>query len=99
MEDIIRFYHIFERLLDEDFIFVDPSVDFRSLCLAIGAPADKLDSYIFSEIGLSGDSVIDHYRAIWLDSIVAKYGVSFQKNYYLCPIRPTAYGQRTETKQ
>ena len=77
MKDILRFYTIFERLLDEDFIFIDPSVDFRSICLAIGAPVAGLDSFVFNELGMSGDSVIDSYRTIWRDSIVAKYGVSF----------------------
>ena len=88
MKDISRFYFLFEKLLDEDFVFIDPSVNFRSLCRMIGAPGKKLDSYIYNELGMNGDAVIACYRAQWYASIIEKYGKSFRKNYYLCPIRP-----------
>ncbi|MBO7544137.1 MAG: hypothetical protein J6T02_00975 [Bacteroidales bacterium] len=99
MKDISRFYALFEKLLDEDSLFIDPSVGFDSICRMIGAPRRKLDSYIYKELGMHGDSVIACYRAQWYASIIAKYGKSFRKNYYLCPIRPIAGKLRTETKQ
>lgn len=64
MKDILHFYSLFGQLLDEDLIYIDPSVDFRSICKMIGAPEAELDSYIYEELGLDGDAVIARYRAI-----------------------------------
>ena len=64
MKDILHFYSLFGRLLDKDLIYIDPSVDFRSICKMIGAPEAKLDSFIYKELGMDGDAVIARYRAI-----------------------------------
>jgi hypothetical protein len=78
MNDIFHFYVLFEKLLDEDFLFVHPSVDFRSLCGAIGAPRRRLDNYIKSELGMTGDEVISAYRSQWERGLQSKYGKSFR---------------------
>lgn len=78
MKDILHYYSLFERLLEEGLVLADPSADFSSICAMIGAPEEKLDSFIFEELGMDGDAVIARYRAL------------SKKNYYLCPIRPSA---------
>ena len=78
MKKIFHFYSLFGKLLDEDFLFVDPSVDFRWICRALGAPRRKLDKYIYSELGMGGDEVISAYRSQWERRLQSKYGISFR---------------------
>ena len=78
MRNLYRFYSLFEKLLDEDLIFIDHTMDFRRLCKAIGAPCRKLDSLIFDELGMGGDDVIKCYRDQWERGLNAKYGKSFR---------------------
>ena len=78
MKKIFHFYSLFRKLLDEDFLFVDPSVDFRRICKAMGAPRRRLDEYIYSELGMGGDEVIRTYRSWWERGLQSKYGKSFR---------------------
>ncbi|MBR6001447.1 MAG: hypothetical protein IK045_01130 [Bacteroidales bacterium] len=99
MEDLNHFYALFEKMIDEDSVYIDPSVDFHSICLVLGAPEKKLGDLIFEELGMDADSLLARLRELREQSLVEKYGNSFQKNYYLCPIRPSAGRKSTETKQ
>ena len=78
MKDIFHFYALFEKLLDEEYLFIHPSVDFRSICRAIRAPRRRLDKYIYSELGMGGDEVIRTYRRWWERGLQSKYGKSFR---------------------
>ena len=78
MKDIFHYYLLFEKLLDEEYLFVHPEVDFRTLCEAFRAPRRRLDNYINSELGMTGDEVIRTYRRLWERGLRSKYGKSFR---------------------
>jgi len=54
-------YAAFEKAMDEDKVYID--LDFEDICLASGIDRDALDKLIFREIGLSGQELVDFYRA------------------------------------
>ena len=75
MEDIDEQYRIFEKLLDEEQVYKDGTVDFRGLCRAMGADPDRLGALILSETGYGGDEIISSLRRDWTEGMSAKYGL------------------------
>ena len=61
MEKIMKDYAAFERVMDEDKVFLDLS--FEEICAAIGADQETLDRLILSEIGIDGRGLVDFYRS------------------------------------
>lgn len=63
METIEKNYADFERLMIEEKSYLDGTLSFKTICLAIGADQGALDSLIQEELGFSGQSLIDYLRA------------------------------------
>lgn len=72
-KNIQQSYELFCRLMNEDHIFLIPSLSFSSLCRALAVSASALDRKIFEELGLGGVQLIEHYRATYPESIAFKY--------------------------
>lgn len=68
-------YELFSRLLLEDKIFMDSNISFSLLCSWIGADRRKLDAYIKSELGCSGEGLMETYRAMEFERIADKYKI------------------------
>jgi len=72
-KNIQQSYELFCRLMNEDHIFLIPSITFPLLCSALGVSASALDRAVFDELGLSGSQLIEHYRATYPRSLQVKY--------------------------
>lgn len=61
-ESIKIAYEIFSGLLIEDRLYLISGLDCARMCKWIGVPEKELDSYIYSELGYSGDELIQELR-------------------------------------
>lgn len=68
---------LFERLLNEDKLYLFPELDFSRICAAIGISTRELDAYVREELGIGGQNLMDIYRAAFPDEIKEKYGIEF----------------------
>ena len=68
-------YEIFSRMLLEDKIFMDSNISFNMLCSWIGADRKQLNAYIKKELGLSGECLMQTYRAMEMERIAGKYKI------------------------
>ena len=68
---------LFERLLNEDKLYLSPELDFSRICAAIGISTRELDAYVREELGIGGQNLMDIYRAAFPDEIKEKYGIEF----------------------
>jgi len=55
-------YTNFEIIMDSGKIYLDPSVDFRTICRKIGASPLHLNSILKKELGVSGKEILSKYR-------------------------------------
>ena len=60
---ILEAYEAFGRMMLEDELYRDSSVTFEDLCSGLGVGAGELDGYVFSEMGLTGQQLMDAYRS------------------------------------
>ncbi len=62
METTDRCYAAFARLLEEGETFRDPSLTFTELCARAGADPEALETLLSSELGFSGEALLEEYR-------------------------------------
>lgn len=63
MEDkLYNEYAEFERLLDNERIFLEQSVTFRDICRKIGADPSDLEAALAEELGVCGEEILEVYR-------------------------------------
>jgi len=55
-------YVLFERLLDEEKVYLDSSLSFDKLCQLIGIDPDSLNKLLLDEHGLNGEEILNIYR-------------------------------------
>ena len=60
--DITDWYDELGRLLGEERIYEDPSMDFKTICRRIGAPPRVMDRLLRRELGVGGDTLIVSFR-------------------------------------
>ena len=68
-------FELFYRLLEEEKVYMVPGVTFVKICGWIGADAGEMDSYIESELGYSGDGILEAYREGHEKRLEDKYGI------------------------
>lgn len=62
MKSIEEIYEEFGRLLEEKKVHKDKSCDFVSVCRMLDTDPEEFGKYVFSQVGMSGDEVLDLYR-------------------------------------
>lgn len=55
-------YELFGRLMTEDKIYEDPSMDFKKACALAGIRPCVLDRLLKKELGVNGNELLDNYR-------------------------------------
>ena len=70
MITLLASYRVFWDLLDRERVYLDPSLDFPTICAFIGIPPENLDNLLFQETGLHGQDILTHFR-----------GIDFSMNY------------------
>lgn len=68
-------FRLFEKLLNEEKLYLCPAIDFPRICSAIGVDARKLDAYVWEELGMGGQKLMDAYRSAFPEEIEEKYGI------------------------
>jgi hypothetical protein len=68
MDNILEGYSRLMALAGRDSVLSDPTIGFEQLCRIAGVAFPVMDSYVFSELGLSGDELINRFRQQYFDS-------------------------------
>ncbi len=69
-------YAAFGRLMNEEKVYIDPSVDFAAVCRWLGMDAEALDAVLREELGYGGDGLMEAYRRLYRASLSEKYGIN-----------------------
>lgn len=68
-------YAVFERLVDEEMIFLAPDYGFGRVCGLLGVPRAEMDALLERELGLGGDALFASLRAAFPERLERKYGL------------------------
>ena len=68
MDNILEGYSRLMALAGRDSVLSDPTIGFEQLCRIAGVDFPVMDSYVFSELGLPGDELINRFRQQYFDS-------------------------------
>lgn len=55
-------YLRFERLMDNEKVYRNPDITFRSICRRLAISPSSLEEILLRELGMSGDELVDFYR-------------------------------------
>lgn len=64
MTVIQKVYSEFYRLLEEEKIYRDETLDFNAICAMLEISPEEFDAYLFEELGFSGAEIIARYRKL-----------------------------------
>lgn len=73
--DDIR-YAAFGDLLVQERIYIDPSIDFRTVCAWLSVRPAALDRLLVRELGYSGDGLFAEYRRRYREGLEEKFGIN-----------------------
>ena len=62
MENFKEEFELFGKLLEEQEVYLDPACTFSTICDRMGVQEDKFGEYVFANVGLTGDQVLEVYR-------------------------------------
>ena len=62
MSTIENKYATFWRLLENNKVYLEPSVSFRGLCRLLNVGPRCFDRFLFSELGFHGEEILASYR-------------------------------------
>lgn len=62
MENFDEIYERFGRLLEDDRPYADPACTFEGICRSLGADPAAFGEYVFSQVGMTGEEVLEVYR-------------------------------------
>ncbi len=62
MEKLFSVYAEFEKMVVEDRIYEDDTVDFASICGALGVSPEELDKLLVEELGYTGEEYLAELR-------------------------------------
>lgn len=69
-------FELFAALLEDEKIYLDPSVTFERICGWLETSPAEMDSYLMDTIGYSGDDILKTYRGGMALYFMEKYGIS-----------------------
>lgn len=55
-------FPFFFRLMETDRIWLDPDVDFGSICRILDVPPGRFDRFLYGELGFHGEEILSLYR-------------------------------------
>lgn len=73
--DIEKYFELFSVLLEEEKVYMDPTLTFAELCRRIGVESRLLDRCLMSELGFSGSDILKAYRGAASSYFWKKYGI------------------------
>ena len=68
-------YAVFERLVDEEMIYLAPDYGFGRVCRMLGVARAEMDALLERELGLEGDALFASLRAALPERLERKYGL------------------------
>ena len=69
-------YAVFERLVDEEMIYLTPDYGFGRVCRMLGVARAEMDALLERELGLDGDALFASLRAALPERLERKYGLN-----------------------
>lgn len=61
-ERLLTAYERFSRLMTDERLYLNPNINYESVCRLLGVEPTALDRILEREIGYSGSAVIRHFR-------------------------------------
>lgn len=62
MATLIKLFKRFEKLMDEDEIYLDPDIDFDGICRMLHCSPSDLNEYLEDQFGMDGEAILERYR-------------------------------------
>lgn len=66
-------YSFFADLMVTGRIYLDPDVDFTSVCRCLEVPVADMDALLLGELGMTGDELFSTCRRIAVDAVSNLY--------------------------
>lgn len=73
--DMEKYFELFSVLMEEEKVYMDPTLTFGEICRWIGVESRSLDSWLMSELGFSGSDILKAYRGAASSHFWKKYGI------------------------
>ncbi len=68
-------FKLFYDLMEEEKVYMDPSLSFDRICLWMDVVPDDMDSYLMSFLGYKGDDILKAYRGETALHFIEKYKI------------------------
>lgn len=75
-------YSTLEKLLNEEQVFLNPSLSFKTICQWLGTCPEEMDRLLVSELGLGGDELLRSLRESFPGRLLRKYGINVPKEVF-----------------
>lgn len=73
--DMENYFNLFYILVEEEKVYMDPSLGFADICRWIGVGSDDMDRWLMAELGFSGSDILKAYRGAASSYFWKKYGI------------------------
>lgn len=73
--DMENYFKIFSDLMDEEKVYMDPSLTFADICRWMGVRSRDMDRWLMGELGFSGSDILKAYRGAASSYFWKKYGI------------------------
>lgn len=64
MRLIEKIYSDFFRMMEEEKVCEDPTIDFNAICTKLDVSPDEFNEFLMEELGYTGEEIIARYRKI-----------------------------------
>lgn len=68
-------YELLGTLLEDEKVYMNPGMTFETVCRWMGVCPKRMDEYVYSSVGMSGNEVIEIYRNSVAPYFLEKYGI------------------------
>lgn len=75
MKQIENSYSLFEQLLNEEHLFLNPRVSFSMICAWLDTDRRGMDELLREDLGIGGDELLRRLRSSVPERIERKYGI------------------------
>ncbi len=88
MKTLDENYSLFEKLMNEERLFLNPGLSFTTICGWLGADAGEMDGLLLQELGLDGEAVLRGMRKTIPERLKRKYGIRVEPDLFFKDVIP-----------
>ena len=81
-------YSFFEKLMNEERLYLNPGLTFEIICGWLGADAGEMDGLLLQELGLDGEALLKSLRKSFPERLERKYGIRVEADLFFKDVIP-----------